>query len=121
MCIRDSLSTKNYVDQSIDALSVVNVDSVAISQGSVDIDFSDGPFFVHNIDGDVTYTFSNLSAGREISIKIFSTGLNNLSFPAVKFMGTVPPTIADNKTAILTAKSFSSSISDCVVTYEVEA
>jgi hypothetical protein len=117
------LSTKSYVDSAASAAksAAKNVDSVSPSQGSVSISLSGGPFFSHDIDGAVSYIFTNIEAGREISIKITSTGTNNLTFPALVFMGTPPTSIADTKTGILTIKSFGSNLSDCVATYEVES
>jgi len=73
--------------------------------------------------GDVTFTSSNLGFGREMLVRIVAGGsLRILAFPAGwKFVGgSVPTSIAANKTALLRLYSFNTTDADVVGIYLVE-
>jgi hypothetical protein len=113
----EHLSTKRYVDESIGDLKTLTPNF-----GTVTIDFSEHTYLNHDITGVVTYETANIVAARTINIRIKnnSGSSQNLNFPAGwSFNGTPPANIANGKTALLELKSFGTTNSDCVATYQV--
>jgi hypothetical protein len=92
---------------------------------TTNLDFNPASFELRDLAlaGNVTFTSSNLSPGRSLSVRIVADGsMRTLTFPAGwKFLGSsAPTTIAANKTAILSLESWSSADSGVVAGYSVQ-
>lgn len=101
------------------------VSALTPTTGTVNLDFSTvhNKYLTHDLSGNVTYTASNKSAGKTVTIRVKSNGsLRTLIFPDWVFVGNVEPaTIASNKTAILTVTYFGSADHEAVAAWAVEA
>ncbi len=89
---------------------------------TTDIDFAGNGYQTETLTGNVTFTTSNLTAGRSKTIRIIGDSTErNLAFPGWVFVGAAAPsTIAGGKTAILTITSFGTTDGACVAAYAVE-
>lgn len=118
-------ATKYSVDPAGIATSKNDVYTVSqiTYNANVALDFTGAAYQYVDLTGDITFTSANLGAGRTITVKILADGsARNLSFPGTwQFLGTIPASIAANKTAILSATSFSNSDALVVAAYSVEA
>lgn len=72
--------------------------------------------------GDITFTTSNLTAGRSTTIRVVNGAtLRVLTFPAWVFVGTpMPANIAASKTGILTITSFGTTDADVVAAWAAQ-
>lgn len=88
----------------------------------VNLDFNGTNYQTITVTGSTTFTASNHAIGKEVSMKILCDGTARaLSFPAWIFIGSPAPTGIDaNKTAILSATSFSTNDANVVVAYSVQ-
>lgn len=96
---------------------------VALSAGgAITVNFKAAPYQTVTLNGDATFSSSNLAAGRNVSVKILCDGsTRNLNFPSWIFVGSAAPTtIAANKTAILSVTSYSTTDGSVVAAYAVE-
>lgn len=101
------------------------VGSSLATTGTINLDFStlDGTYQSQgSLTGAITYTTSNLTAGRTVTLKIANGGtLRAFTFPAWIFVGAAAPaSIAASKTAILTITSFSTTDANCIAAYSVQ-
>ena len=90
---------------------------------SVALDFSGADFQTVTLTGVITFTTSNLAAGRSKTIRIIGDGSSRaLTFPVGwTFVGAAAPTaLAANKTAILTMTSFSTTDANVVAAYSAQ-
>lgn len=86
------------------------------------LDFTADQLQTISIAAATTFTTSNLAIGRSKTIKITTDAtLRTLTFPAWKFVGTLPADQAASKVGILTITSFGTADADCVAAYAVEA
>lgn len=86
---------------------------------SVDLDFDETDFQTLSLTGNVTFTTSNLAAGRTVTLKILSdASIRTFTFPAWIFVGTAAPaSIAASKTAILSLTAFGATDASTVAAY----
>ena len=72
--------------------------------------------------GDVTFTTSNLAAGRSVLVRVTNGAtLRNVAFPASwVFVGWKPASIPASKTALLSVTSYGTTDADCVAAWVVE-
>lgn len=90
---------------------------------SVALNFTGSPYQTVTLTGVITFTTSNLAAGRSKTIRVVGDASNRaLTFPAGwKFVGAEAPTeLASGKTAILTLTSFGTTDANVVAAYAVE-
>ena len=92
------------------------------TSGSVAIDFALAAFRTVTLSGNITFTTSNLVAGKTVTIKILADGsTRTFTLPGWIFIGAAAPaSIAANKTAILTLTSYSTTDGAVVAAYAVE-
>lgn len=97
------------------------VESISTTSGNVSIDFLKD-YLTHAITGDVTYSSSNLAAGRCVTIKITCDSTKRtLTFPSGwKFLTTKPADIEASTMAVLSLTSFGTADSDVIAAYVVE-
>ena len=100
----------------------VNVNTLSTASGTQNLDFTSEGYLTHAITGNITYTASNYSAGRSLSIRITCDGTQrNLTFPAGwVFVGSKPATIAASKVAVLSITSFGATEANTVAAYAVQ-
>ena len=93
-----------------------------ISASTADLDFLGDQLQFDTLTVNTTFTGNNMVAGKSKTVKLLCDGTSRtLTFPAWKFIGVKPTSIAANKTAILTVTCFGTGITDCVAAYAVEA
>lgn len=106
----------------VTALRVVLGVSAVTYAATTNLDFNLAAYRTLALTGDVTFTTSNLAAGKTSTVKILCDATpRTFTFPAWKFMGTAPTGIAANKTGILSVTPFGAVDTDCVAAYAVEA
>jgi len=118
-----SPATKLDVAGEVDAKNVtINVNTLATATGTQNLDFTSEGYLTHAITGNITYTASNYSAGRSLSIRITCDGTQrNLTFPAGwVFVGSKPTAIAASKVAVLSITSFGATEANTVAAYAVQ-
>jgi hypothetical protein len=100
----------------------VDTHSTLTYAGTTDIDFNSAANIrTLSLTGDVTFTTSNKAAAKSRVIRILSDGtIRNFTFPAWKFQGTAPTTIAAGKTAMLSLLAFGTADTDILAGYTVE-
>ena len=93
--------------------ATVNLDMTALA----------GLYATLSLTGNVTFTASNMAAGRMATLRIECDGTQRtLGFPAGwRFIGTKPANIAASKIAILTVMFFGTTEADGVAAYGVES
>jgi hypothetical protein len=90
---------------------------------SVALDFDGDGFQTCSLTGDITFTTSNLAAGRSKTLRIVGDGsLRSFTFPAGwTFVGAAAPaSLAANKVAVLTLTSFGTTDADVVAAYSAK-
>lgn len=89
---------------------------------STDLNFNLDTQQTVSLTGDITFTTSNLVAGKSKILRIISDGsARTFTFPSWVFIGAAAPAnIAANKTAILSLSAWGAADTDIVATYEVE-
>lgn len=101
------------------------VNALTPTTGSVNLNFNtvNNTYLTHDLTGSVTYTTSNKSAGKTVTIRVKSgASERNLIFPPWVFVGNQEPSfISANKTAILTITFFGAADEDAVAAWAVEA
>lgn len=93
------------------------------SAASIGIDFALNQLrSINPLSADVTFSTSNLAAGRQQILRIVCDGtLRNFTWPGSwVWLGSAPASIAANKTGLLTLIAFGTSDSDVVAKWEVE-
>jgi len=121
--IGTSPTTKLDVAGEVDAKNVtVNVNTLATASGTQNLDFTSEGYLTHAITGNITYTASNYSAGRSLSVRITCDATQrNLTFPASwVFVGSKPTAIAASKVAVLSITSFGTTEANTVAAYAVQ-
>lgn len=90
---------------------------------TTNLDFTTTSFRTLTLSGDVTFTTSNLAAGRTYVVRILpGASSRNLTFPAGwVFLGSAAPSsVAANKTAVLSLTAFGTANTDVVASYAVQ-
>lgn len=100
----------------------IDTHSTLTYAATTNIDFTSDNFRTETLTGNVTFTTSNLEAGRSVTIRIIGdSSLRTLTFPAWKFVGaTAPASLAANKIAVLTLTSFGTTDANVVAAYAAE-
>ncbi len=100
----------------------INVGTLATSSGTQNLDFAGQGYLTHSITGNITYTASNYSAGKSLSIRIISDGTaRNFTFPTDwVFVGPKPTSISASKNAVLSITSFGTTEANTVAAYAVQ-
>lgn len=92
--------------------------------GTVNLDLStlNGTYQTQALTGNITYTTSNLVAGRSVTLKISAAAQRTFTFPAGwVFLGAAAPAnIAAGKTAVLTLTAFGTTDADVVAAYSAQ-
>jgi len=86
------------------------------------LDFTSQGYLTHAITGDITYTTTNYSEGKSLTVRITSDGTaRNLTFPSSwVFVGSKPTSIAASKVAVLSITSFGTAEANTVAAYAVQ-
>lgn len=97
--------------------------SVLTYAASTNVDFNLNSVRTLALTGDVTFTTSNRTAGKSVTLKILADGSTRaFTFPAWIFVGAVAPaTLVAAKTAMLKLTCFGAADTDIVAEYTVEA
>ncbi len=100
----------------------IDTHSTLTYAATTNIDFTAANFRTETLTGNVTFTTSNLAAGRSVTIRIIGdSSTRTLTFPAWKFVGAAAPaSLAANKVAILTITSFGATDANCIAAYSAE-
>lgn len=103
--------------------AAINVTSLATASGTQNLDFSGHGYLTHSITGNITYTASNYSSGKSLTVRITSDGTaRNLTFPTNwVFVGSKPTSISASKNAILSVTSFGATEAESVAAYAVQS
>jgi hypothetical protein len=111
--INDIATGKNFA---------INVGTLATASGTQDLDLTSQGYLTHSITGNITYTASNYSAGRSLSIRITSDGTaRNFTFPTDwVFVGPKPTSISASKNAVLSITSFGTTEANTVAAYAAQ-
>jgi hypothetical protein len=123
----DALLNSILVTTSITA-NLIDVERVIITQtvltyaASTAIDFDLTSFRTISLTGNITFTTSNLAAGKSVTLKILADGsTRTFTFPGWIFVGAgAPADISANKTAILTLTAFGAADANVVAAYAVQ-
>lgn len=100
---------------------LVNVLTPTATSANLDMSSIHNTYLTHALSGNMTYTTSNRSAGKSVTIRV-SAGASSrtLSFPAWVFVGnSAPSSIAANKVGVLTVTFFGSADTDAVAAWAV--
>jgi len=119
------IDSSNYNTQWLSiALDTPVVTTLTPTTGTVNLDFSSvhNKYLTHALTGNVSYTTSNRSAGKSVTIRITSgASSRTLAFPSWVFIGgAAPSSIASNKTGVLTVTFFGSADTDAVAAWAVQ-
>lgn len=118
--------SENQLLRRIAASTATGADAVATTLtygASVELDFAGAAFQTVTLAGDITFTTSNLAAGRSKTIRIIGDGSSRtLAFPVGWiFVGAAAPTsLAANKVAVLTMTSFGTADANVVAAYSAQ-
>jgi hypothetical protein len=90
------------------------------STTNLDMAVLDGQYRTITLTGDLTFTTSNLAAGREVVLRLLpGSSARNLTFPIDwVFYSDKPASTAANKGAVLSLTFFGTANSDCVAVYK---
>lgn len=115
--------TLNLANGGITLHKSITITPSTLLYASPAIDFAAEALRTVTLTGNITFTTSNLAAGKSVTVRIIGDGsIRTLTFPAGwKFVGAAAPTqIAANKIAILTLTSFSTTDANVVAAYAEE-
>ena len=100
----------------------INVGTLSTTSGTQGLDFTSQGYLTHSITGNITYTATNYSEGKSLSVRITSDGTaRNLTFPTNwVFVGAKPTSIAASKNAVLSVTSFGTTEANTVAAYAVQ-
>ena len=100
----------------------INVGTLSTTSGTQGLDFTSQGYLTHSITGNITYTATNYSEGKSLSVRITSDGTaRNLTFPTNwVFVGAKPTSIAASKKAVLSVTSFGTTEANTVAAYAVQ-
>jgi len=103
-------------------LGQVGPEFTVVSSDTVNLSFDKDRVLTRTVTGNVTFTGSNYTAGRSVSVRVVGDGSSRtLSFPADwKFVSFKPTALAAGKTAVLAVTAFGSSAADAVAAWAVE-
>lgn len=89
---------------------------------TVNIDFNAGGFQTVTLTGNVTFTTTNLVAGRTVVLRVVASGgSRNLTLPSWVTIGAAAPTaVASGKTGLFVLRSFGNTDAAMVYRYEVQ-
>jgi hypothetical protein len=103
---------RTFVHEALPYAATVNLDMGALA----------GLYLTLTLTGNVTFTTSNRAVGRAVVVRLLSgASARTLNFPSGwVFLGSVPTTLAANKTAVISVTFFGSADTDAVVAYAVQ-
>jgi hypothetical protein len=82
---------------------------------NLDMDLLSGTYQTIPLTGNITFTTSNKSVGRYVTLRLISDASYDINFPAQwKFVGTNPPSVLVSNFALVSILFFGSNESDCV-------
>jgi hypothetical protein len=104
-------------------LGQVGPEFTVVSSDTVNLSFDKDRVLTRTVTGNVTFTGSNYTGGRSVSVRVVGDGSSRtLSFPADwKFVSFKPTELPAGKTGILGVTSFGSSAADAVAAWAEEA
>ena len=117
-----SADMNTYVRDNTEAL-FNTPEFIASDSNTVSLDFTTDKVITRTASGAVTFTGTNYTAGRSVSVRIVPGNSNRaLTFPSGwKFVSFKPSSIAANKVGVLAVTSFGTAEGDCVAAWAVEA
>ena len=122
-----TISTLNSSTATVSSIATtkniaINVSTLSTSSGTQLLDFTSQGYLTHAITGDITYTTTNYSEGKSLTVRITSDGTaRNLTFPSSwVFVGSKPTSIAASKVAVLSITSFGTAEANTVAAYAVQ-
>jgi hypothetical protein len=112
------------VNGSISANNISFSSAALGTTGTQNLDFAlDAYKTMANVTGTTTFTASNYTAGRTVSVLVrnLSSSTRTLNFPATwVFVGQKPANVAATTTGVLTITSFGTTEAECVAAWAVE-
>lgn len=88
---------------------------------TVNLDFDGTMEQSLSLTGNVTFTTSNRAAVKTVSVRILADGsIRTFTFPSWRWLQAVPASIAANKVAVLTIKTYGAADTDVVAAYKEE-
>jgi len=115
----------NFTDLDSRTTAIENATLSVTTAGSntIALDFTNDGLVNRTADGNVTFTGSNYTAGKSITVRVIASGANrNLSFPADwKFVSFKPSSLVNGKTGVLAVTCFSNNAADAVAAWAAEA
>ena len=130
-----SLSGSRAMSGSLDmgGFNITNTDTITINgyiqrtpsvltySATTDINFASASVQTVALTGNVTFTSSNLAAGRQVTVRLVGDGsARTLTFPAWRFVGTEPTELAASKIGLLSLLAFDNSDTSVVAAYAAE-
>ena len=101
---------------------ILHIAKALTYSGTTNLDFLDRARRILALTGDITFTTSNLVAGRSLELRIAADGTpRNFTFPAWVFVGAAAPaSIAASKKGLLRLVSWGTTDADVTATWDVE-
>jgi uncharacterized protein YjiK len=104
------------------ATNIVLTPNTTTYAATTNLDFALNSLTTVTLAGNVTFTTSNLAAGRSVTVRVISdASLRTFAFPGWVFIGAAAPaSIAASKTGVLTLTSFGTTDADVVAAWAVQ-
>lgn len=104
------------------AKNILSTPTALVYAGSVALDFNGSSYQTISLTGNITFTTTNLAAGKSISIIITSdASIRTFTFPAWIFVGAAAPaSIAASKTAVLSLTATSGADGGVIAAYAAQ-
>lgn len=112
--------TTNTVDWIGPSVGAIGTSAYA---GTVNVDFGSSAYKSISLTGNLHLTFSNMSQGRGVSVRLIGDSSDRtLGFQGgIRFLGSVPTTLAANKVAVASFCAYGVSVSDIIAAYAAES
>ena len=116
----------NTTVTTLDGLTLTDIQNLVhdVTGGALAIDFNEDQLQTLTITDNSIFSTSNRAIGKSKTYKLYNSSGSStytFTFPAWKFVGTVPTDIAPTKTGILTLTCFGTADTDIAAAYAVEA
>jgi hypothetical protein len=114
--------SEDVADAVVDALDAGALEFATVGSDTVDLDFATNKVLTRSATGAVTFTGSNYTEGRSVTVRIVAGASNrNLTFPAAwRFVSNKPTSILADKVGVLAVTSFGTTAGDAVAAFAVE-
>jgi hypothetical protein len=115
--------SEDVADAVAAGLTAAGPEFVTAASDSIALDFETDKVITRAAAGAVTFTGTNYTAGKSISVRVVAGGAaRDLTFPADwKFVSFKPTELASGKVGVLAATSFGTAAGDVVAAWAAEA